>query len=177
MSTPQTLRPMARAARTAVERSSGVIRTGSAEPPRWRLERKSSLRPRRMMEATTLPPMTKQRMSEPAASLMYSCTRMFCFRPAKASITLLADCMVSARMTPMPWVPSSSLMTTGGPPTIAITSSACLVPWAKAVTGRPMPLRASSCRLRSLSRARAIATDSLSGYTPITSNCRSTAVP
>ena len=45
MSTPQTLSPMDLAARTAVERSSGVSRTTSAEPPRCRLERKSPSRP------------------------------------------------------------------------------------------------------------------------------------
>ncbi|MNN89313.1 hypothetical protein D3C81_2071140 [compost metagenome] len=49
--------------------------------------------------------------------------------------------------------------------------------WAKPVTGRPMPLRDSSCSERSLSRERLMATDSLSGNTPIISNWRSTAQP
>jgi hypothetical protein len=45
------------------------------------------------------------------------------------------------------------------------------------VTGSPMPLRASSCRARSLSRARLMACDSLAVNTPRISNCRTTAVP
>jgi hypothetical protein len=49
--------------------------------------------------------------------------------------------------------------------------------WAKPVTGRPMPRRDSSCSERSLSRERAMATDSLSGNTPIISNWRNTAQP
>ncbi len=49
--------------------------------------------------------------------------------------------------------------------------------WAKPVTGRPMPRRDSNCSERSLSRERAMATDSLSGNTPIISNWRSTAQP
>ena len=48
---------------------------------------------------------------------------------------------------------------------------------AKTLTGRPTPSRARSCRLRSLSRDRLIACDSLSGKTFIISNCRTTAVP
>ncbi len=41
----------------------------------------------------------------------------------------------------------------------------------------PILRRDSNCSERSLSRARTIATDSLTLYTPIISNCRTTAVP
>jgi hypothetical protein len=58
-----------------------------------------------------------------------------------------------------------------------MTSSDWRVSWANAVTGRPTPSRASSCSARSLSRDRPMATDSLSGHTPIISNWRSTASP
>jgi hypothetical protein len=77
----------------------------------------------------------------------------------------------------MPWVPSVSLTTTGGPPTVSSNPSMSLVEWANPVTGRPMPLRASSCSARSLSRARLMACESLAVNTPIISNCRTTAAP
>ncbi len=87
-----------------------------------------------------------------------------------ASSTDSAAFSVSQSTTPMPWVPSSSLITSGAPPTISIRSGTSSGEWAKPVTGRPMPLRDSSCSERSLSRERAMATDSLSGNTPIISN-------
>ena len=52
-----------------------------------------------------------------------------------------------------------------------------LVEWAKPVTGRPMPLRDSSCSERSLSREREMPWLSLVGNTFIISNWRTTAVP
>ena len=177
MSTPQTLRPMDLAARMAVERSSGDIFTVSALPPRCRLERNSSSAPRRCMAATTLPFTTRARMSVPPASLMNSCTRMLTRAPRNASITDLAPRRVSASTTPMPWVPSRSLMTRGVGPASARTSSVCLGSCAKVVTGSPTPSRAKSCMERSLSRERPMPTDSFKGNTPIISNCRSTARP
>ncbi len=77
----------------------------------------------------------------------------------------------------MPWVPCSSLITTGAPPTMRSSSGTLSGLLAKPVTGIPNPLRASSCSERSLSRARVMATDSFTGNTPIISNWRSTAVP
>src|SRR3569623_662483 len=68
MSTPATLRPMARAARTAVDRSAGVSLTALAVPPRCRLERNSPSLAWRFIAATTLLPTTKQRISAPPAS-------------------------------------------------------------------------------------------------------------
>ncbi len=75
------------------------------------------------MEATTLSPMTKQRMSAPAASLMNSCTRKLASSSRKASMTLSAALLVSASTTPMPWVPSSSFTTSGAPPTSSIRAA------------------------------------------------------
>ncbi|MNC13346.1 hypothetical protein D3C75_610900 [compost metagenome] len=102
---------------------------------------------------------------------------MFCLRPMNASITDSAAFAVSQSTTPIPWVPSSTLITSGAPLTMSIRSGMSSGEWAKPVTGRPMPLRDSSCSERSLSRERLIATDSLSGNTPIISNWRSTAQP
>ncbi|MCY1268567.1 hypothetical protein D9M70_170430 [compost metagenome] len=177
MSTPATDRPMTLAARMAVMRSSGVILIRLAEPPRCRLERNSPGLAWRFIAAITLSPTTKQRISAPPASRMYSCTMMFCFRPMKASITDSAAFSVSQSTTPMPWVPSSTLITSGAPLTMRIRSGMSSGEWAKPVTGRPMPLRDSSCSERSLSRERLMATDSLSGNTPIISNWRNTAQP
>ena len=162
-STPATLSPMVLAARSAVERSSGVIRISAADPPRCRFERNSPSLPWRFIAATTLSPTMKQRISAPPASLMNSWVRMLAFRPMKASITLSAALWVSANTTPIPWVPSSSLMTRGAPPTMSMRSPTSSGECAKPVTGRPMPLRASNCSERSLSRERLIATDSLAG--------------
>src|SRR5690606_14763957 len=102
ISTPATFRPMTLAARTAVMRSSGVILIRLARPPRCRLERNSPALAWRFIAAITLSPTTKQRMSAPPASLMYSCTMMSCLRPRKASITDSAALVVSASTTPMP---------------------------------------------------------------------------
>ena len=78
-------------------------------------------------------------MSEPPASLMYSCTRMLASSCRKAAMTDSAAFFVSASTTPTPWVPSSSFTITGAPPTVSSRPSMSLVEWAKAVTGRPMP--------------------------------------
>ena len=115
------------------------------------------------MVAMILPPTTMARMSRPSASLMNSCTRMAISAPWNASITERADFGVSDSTTPMPCVPSSSLMTTGAPPAISRMSLVRLVSLAKAVTGIPTPSRARICIDRNLSRERPMATDSFSG--------------
>src|SRR6056297_2765022 len=101
-STPATFRPMMRAALTAVERSSGVILIRLAVPPRCRLERNSPGLAWRLIEATTLSPTTKQRISAPPASLMYSWTMIDTSSPMKASRTLSAAFLVSQSTTPIP---------------------------------------------------------------------------
>ena len=68
ISTPQTSSPMILAARTAVARSRGDKRTAVAVPPQCKLERNSPSRPCRFMAATTLSPITKQRISLALAS-------------------------------------------------------------------------------------------------------------
>ncbi len=163
ISTPATSSPSVCAALIAISRSSGVILATVATPPRCRLERKSPSFAWRSMAATTSLPTTRQRISRPFASSIYSCTRIWALRPRKASITLSAACRVSASTTPIPWVPSTSFTTSGAPPTMAIKSLVSSGEWAMPVTGRSMPWRASSCNERSLSRARVIATDSLRG--------------
>ena len=176
-STPATARPVILAARDAVDRSSGVSLITSAEPPRCRLDRNSPGGPCRRIEAITRPPTTKARMSAPLASLMYSWTRMLASSWRNAPMTDSAAFLVSARTTPMPWVPSSSLTTTGAPPTVSSRPSMSLVEWAKPVTGSPIPPWLSSCSDRSLSRLRLIAWLPLTENTFIISNCRTTAVP
>ncbi len=117
---PRDIEPkILRAARIAIERSSGVILTGSAVPPRWRLERNSPGLPLRFIAATTLPPITSARMSCPLASLMNSCTRMLHVGAAERLDHRFGRLgSVSPSTTPMPCVPSSSLITSGAPPTI-----------------------------------------------------------
>ena len=129
------------------------------------------------MAATTLPPITRQRISAPPASLTNSCTKMLAFKPINASMIASAAFAVSASTTPIPWVPSSNLITTGAPPTFLIKSFALSGLLAKPVRGRPIPLRDNNCNERNLSRERLIATDSLILKVPIISNCRATAVP
>ena len=68
-------------------------------------------------------------------------------------------------------------MTRGVPPTSSIMWLMSVGSDANAVTGMPMPARASICMLRSLSRDLAIACDSFTEKTCIISNWRTTAVP
>ncbi len=102
---------------------------------------------------------------------------MFASSVLKASMTEVAALAVSASTTPSPCVPSRSLSTRGAPPTTVISAAVSLVEWAKLVVGRPIPSRDRSCRARSLSREREIASDSFVDTTPLISNCRTTAAP
>ena len=176
-STPATARPITAAARSAVSVSAGVRRTISALPPRCRLERNSPASAWRFIAATTFPPTTKQRMSAPRASATNSWTRKLAYRPRNASITLREAEGFSASTTPVPWVPSTSLITCGGLPSRFMRSpvSSGLSP--NTVLGRPMPCSASSCMQRSLSRARRIESERFNTKVPIISNWRATAVP
>ncbi len=58
--------------------------------------------------------------------------------PRNASITLSAACRVSASTTPIPCVPSTSLTTSGAPPTISIKSLVSSGECAMPVTGKSM---------------------------------------
>jgi hypothetical protein len=83
----------------------------------------------------------------------------------------------SASSTPMPWVPSISLMTTGAPPTRSIAGSTSCLSRTKFVFGMPIWCRLRICRLRSLSREFAIPIEELAQNTSICSNWRTIAVP
>ena len=63
------------------------------------------------MAATTAPADHERADVGAPASLMNSCTRMLTLAALKASMMDFAEASVSARITPMPCVPSSSLMT------------------------------------------------------------------
>ena len=82
----------------------------------------------------------------------------------------LDDLCVSAKITPMPCVPSNNLITTGAPPTCSNTLSIFFGIDAKAVLGIPKPAFANNCKLRSLSRERTNACDSTEEKTFICSN-------
>ena len=78
----------------------------------------------------------------------------------------------------MPWVPSSSLMTTGGPFTILIISLGLARRIGKSGNRQAEAAsRDKSCNEHNLSRERPMPTDSFNGQTPIISNWRSTARP
>ena len=77
----------------------------------------------------------------------------------------------------MPWVPSSSLITTGAPPTRSIAGSTSARLRTNAVRGMPMSWRDRIWMARSLSRALAMPFAVFGVYTSICSNWRTTAVP
>ena len=102
---------------------------------------------------------------------------MFAFNARKDSITDFADLCVSAKITPIPCVPSNNFITTGAPPTCSNTFSIFFGMDANAVFGIPSPAFANNCKLRSLSRERTSACDSTEEKTFICSNWRTTAAP
>ncbi len=63
-----------------------------------------------------------------------------------------ATLMSGARMTPMPWVPSSSLITTGAPPTRSIAGITSARSRTKVVAGIAISCLDRICEARSLSR-------------------------
>ena len=113
MSTPATFRPMICAERTATCSYSGESSTGSTVPPRCTFDRNSSPVATRRMAATTRSPTTRARMSRPRLSAMNRWISTFCFVECSVSMIASATFTSGARITPMPWVPSSSLITTG----------------------------------------------------------------
>ena len=138
MSTPAMLRPSTSAAWIAVAANCGSSVTPRAEPPRWRLLRNSPSTAWRVIAATTFRPTTMARKSVPWDSSTKAWMRMFCFSECIASSTDSADFTDSARMTPVPWLPSSSLRMTGVPPTLRIAERTSSRRLAKAVGGMPM---------------------------------------
>jgi hypothetical protein len=76
----------------------------------------------------------------------------FCCVLWSVSTMASATRLLGARMTPMPWVPSSSLMTTGAPPTRSMAGRTSARLRTKAVAGMPMSWRERIWMARSLSR-------------------------
>ena len=116
-------------------------------------------------------------MSRPRLSLTKCWMSTFCLVDCRVSMIASAIFTSGARMTPMPWVPSSSLMTTGAPPTRSIAGRTSARLRTKVVAGIPMLCRDRICVARSLSRAFEMPFAVLGVYTSICSNWRTTAVP
>lgn len=152
MSTPATCRPMIRAARTAVSAYSSERWTSSTVPPRCTLERNSSPCARRRMAATTRSPTTRARTSLPLDSSTKRWMSTCWLVPCRVSMMASATFLVGARITPMPWVPSSSLMTTGAPPTMSMAVETSPRLRTNTVAGWSMPWRERIWLARSLSR-------------------------
>jgi hypothetical protein len=91
-----------------------VDRLGDARP-RWTLLRNSCPCATRRIAPTTWSPTTNARMSRPLLSATNFWISTFCFWLCNSSTMPAADSTDSASSTPMPCVPSSSLMTTGAP--------------------------------------------------------------
>ena len=77
----------------------------------------------------------------------------FCLVLCSVSMIASATLRSGARITPMPWVPSSSLITTGAPPTRSIAGSTSARLRTNVVAGMPMSWRDRIWVARSLSRA------------------------
>ncbi len=91
-------------------------------------------------------------MSRPLLSLTNRWMRTFCFVDCSVSMIASAVFISGARMTPMPWVPSRSLMTTGAPPTRSMAGMTSARSRTKVVGGIPMLCRDRIWVARSLSR-------------------------
>ena len=91
-------------------------------------------------------------MSRPRLSAMKRWISTFCFVECRVSMIASATFTSGARITPMPWVPSSSLITTGAPPTSSIAGRTSARLRTNAVAGMPMLCRERIWFARSLSR-------------------------
>ena len=89
----------------------------------------------------------------------------------------VTSAMVEAIMTPTPWVPRSSLMMQGSPPTISTAAGTSSRKRTMAVRGMSMPKRERSCSARSLSRERAMGMALLQIGTPMRSSWFTTERP
>ena len=116
-------------------------------------------------------------MSRPLLSATKRWINTFCLVDCSVSMTASATLLSGARMTPIPWVPSSSLITTGAPPTRSIAGSTSLRLRTKVVAGMPMLCRDRIWIDLSLSREFAMPLAVLGVYTSICSNWRTTASP
>ena len=92
-------------------------------------------------------------MSRPRLSATKRWMSTFCFVECSVSMIASATFTCGARITPMPCVPSSSLMTTGAPPTCSMAGRTSARLRTNAVAGMPMLWRDRIWLARSLSRA------------------------
>ncbi len=92
-------------------------------------------------------------MSRPLLSATNRWMSTFCRVDCRVSMIASAIFTSGARMTPMPCVPSSNLMTTGAPPTRSMAGRTSARLRTNAVAGIPMLCRERICVARSLSRA------------------------
>ena len=91
-------------------------------------------------------------MSRPLLSLTKRWMSTFCRVLCSVSMIASATLIVGARITPMPCVPSSSLITTGAPPTRSIAGITSARSCTKVVAGIGILWRDRICVARSLSR-------------------------
>ena len=109
-------------------------------------------------------------MSRPLDSSTKAWMSTFCFVLCNVSMIADATRVSGARMTPMPWVPSSSLMTTGAPPTRSIAGRTSARLRTNAVAGMPISCLDRIWMERSLSRELAMPFEVFGVYTSICSN-------
>ena len=177
ISTPATRSPIIWAAFTATFFTSSESSIASVVPPRCTFERNSSPTAVRRIAATTRSPTTKARTSRPLLSAMNCWISTFCRVLCRVSMTASATFLSGARITPMPWVPSSNLITTGAPPTRSIAGRTSPRSRTNVVAGMPTPWLEKSWVDRNLSREFAIPVEVFGVYTLICSNWRTTARP
>ncbi len=91
-------------------------------------------------------------MSRPLLSLTKLWISTFCRVLCRVSMIASATPWSGARITPMPWVPSRSLITTGAPPTRWMAGRTSARSRTNVVGGMPMWCRARIWVARSLSR-------------------------
>ena len=116
-------------------------------------------------------------MSRPRLSEMNFWISTFCLVECSVSMIASATFTWGARITPIPCVPSRSLMTTGAPPTRSMAGRTSARLRTKAVGGIAMLCRERIWFARNLSRALEMPFAVFGVYTSICSNWRTTAVP
>ena len=116
-------------------------------------------------------------MSRPLLSAMNCCTRTFWRVLCNVSRIASATFLFGARITPMPCVPSSSLITTGCAADPLDGGQHVVAAVTNVVAGILMSWRDRIWKARSLSRELVMPFAVFGVYTSICSNCRTTAVP
>ncbi len=130
----------------------------------------------RRIAARASPLITSTRMSFPFDSAMKRWIRMSSPRLQMVSSIDSTEALLSAKITPVPCVPRSSLRMSGGPPTSFIILSRSRGYREISVSGTGTPFRASSWRQLSLFFACSIADARFTTGTSISSKWRTTAI-